>query len=350
MTTPHHITVQPSGRQFTAQGDETILAAAIAARVGLPYGCQDGLCGACKCKKTNGTVQLLPHSDTALTPQELADGLILTCRARATSDVVLESSQVTAQDALPVRKMPVRVAALDKLSHDVMRVQLQLPATEALRYHAGQFVEFVLKDGVRRAYSIAVAPHTQATAPGLELHIRHMPGGLFTDHVFATMKPRDMLRIEGPLGSFFLREDSQRPMIFLASGTGFAPIKALLEHLRHLGSTRPVSLYWGGRRPADLYMDGWLREQAASMPHLRYIPVLSDAQPEDGWSGRTGYVHQAVLDDWADLCGHEVYACGAPAMVHAARESFTTQRGLPAECFFADAFTSAADQPGPAAR
>lgn len=338
------ITVEPSGRQFSASGQETILAAAIHAGVGLPYGCKDGACGSCKCKKLSGEVTHEAYSENALSEAELAAGLILTCRATATSDVVLESRQVTGANAFPIKKMPVRVNALEKLSHDVMRVQLQLPAHTAFQFHAGQYLEFILRDGSRRAYSMATPPHVAENIPAIELHIRHMPGGKFTDHVFGAMKEKEILRAEGPFGSFFLREDSDKPMVFLASGTGFAPIKALLEHMQHKGMTRPVSLYWGGRRPEDLYMDVWLKELSTSMPNLSYVPVVSDALPEDHWSGRTGYVHQAVLDDFADLSGHEVYACGAPVVVDAARSSYTSQRGLPEECFFADAFTSEADK------
>ncbi|MDH1675888.1 CDP-6-deoxy-delta-3,4-glucoseen reductase [Comamonas aquatica] len=344
MTAPaFQITVQPSGRAFAATDSETILAAAISAGVGMPYGCKDGACGSCKCKKLSGEVTHDSHSDKALSAQELADGYVLTCRATAHSDVVLESRQVTDVNAPPIKKMPVRVSALDKLSHDVMRVQLQLPANTVFKYFAGQYLEFILRDGSRRAYSMATAPHVQETAPGVELHIRHMPGGLFTDHVFGGMKEKEILRVEGPFGSFFLREDSDKPLVFLASGTGFAPIKGLLEHMQHKGITRPVSLYWGGRRPEDLYMHSWLLALQASMPQLRYVPVVSEALPEDQWTGRTGYVHQAVLDDFADLSGHEVYACGAPVVVDAARTSYIGQRALPEEAFFADAFTSAAD-------
>lgn len=269
---------------------------------------------------------------------------MLTCRATAQTDVVLESRQVTDVNAYPIKKMPVRVAALEKLSHDVMRVQLQLPANNVFKYFAGQYMEFILRDGSRRAYSMATAPHVQDSAPGVELHIRHMPGGLFTDHVFGSMKEKEILRAEGPFGTFFLREDSDKPMVFLASGTGFAPIKALLEHMQHHNIQRPVSLYWGGRRPEDLYLHDWLTALSSQMPHLRYVPVVSDALPEDHWGGRTGYVHQAVLDDFADLSGYEVYACGAPIVVESARTSYTRQRGLPEEAFFADAFTSAADK------
>jgi len=342
----HQITVQPSGRSFGAQPGETILGAAIRAGVGLPYGCKDGACGSCKCKKIEGTVVHGEHQAKALSPEEEAAGWVLTCCGVAQTPVVLESRQVTDESAYPVKKLPVRVSALEKVSHDVMRVRLQLPAADTFRYHAGQYIEFILRDGARRAYSMANAPHTQEGAPGVELHIRHMPGGRFTDHVFATMIEKEILRVEGPFGSFFLREDSDKPIVLLASGTGFAPVKALIEHMRHKAMTRPTTLYWGGRRPGDLYMDAWVREQAAALPWLRYVPVVSDALPEDAWAGRTGFVHQAVLDDFADLSGHQVYACGAPIVVDSARAAYTAQRGLPPEEFYADAFTSEADKHG----
>ena len=337
------ISVQPSGRAFVTQASEAILTAAIRSGVGLPYGCKDGACSSCKCKKLSGSVVHGPHSERALSAEEEAAGLILPCCAVPTSDVVIESRHVTDESSFPLKKMPVRVQALEKLSPDVIRLRLQLPAADSFRYHAGQYIEFLLAGGARRAYSMAVAPHQQETAPGLELHIRHMPGGLFTDHVFGAMKEREILRIEGPFGSFFLHE-SDKPMVLLASGTGFAPIKALIEHLQHKNIQRPAVLYWGGRRPQDLYMSDWVAARCAEMPQLRYVPVVSDALPEDGWTGRTGFVHQAVLDDFADLSGHEVYACGAPIVVDSARASFSAERGLPDDAFFADSFVSEADK------
>lgn len=340
------ITVEPSGRHFVAQGDETILAAGIRQGIGLPYGCKDGACGSCKCKKISGTVRHGEHQPKALSADEEAAGLVLTCCAEPLSDVVLESRQVTDESAYPIKKMPVRVSTLEKKSPDVMQVRLQLPAADTFRYHAGQYIEFILRDGARRAYSMANAPHTQTEAPGVELHIRHMPGGKFTDHVFGAMKEKEILRVEGPFGSFFLREDSDKPIVLLASGTGFAPIKALIEHLQFKGITRPAALYWGGRRPEDLYMNDWVQARAAELPWLRYIPVISNALPQDGWSGRSGFVHQAVLDDFADLSGHQVYACGAPIVVDSARAAYSAQRGLPPEEFFADSFTSEADKHG----
>ena len=348
-TTPFQITVQPSGRTFSANAGESLLAAAIRAGVGLPYGCKDGACGSCKCQKLEGEVVHGPHQAKALSEAEAQAGWVLTCCGVAQSNVVLESRQVTDESAFPIKKMPVRVAALEKKSPDVMQVRLQLPANDTFRYHAGQYIEFILRDGARRAYSMANAPHTQAQSPGVELHIRHMPGGRFTDHVFGALKEKDILRVEGPYGSFFLREDVDKPLILLASGTGFAPLKALIEHLQFLGSTRAATLYWGGRRPGDLYLHDWMLARLAELPHLTYVPVVSDAQPEDGWSGRTGFVHQAVLDDFADLSGHQVYACGAPIVVESARAAYTAQRGLPPEEFFADAFTSEADKHGASA-
>ncbi len=340
----HSVTVQPSGRAFTANEGEALLAAAIRQGIGLPYGCKDGACGSCKCKKLEGTVTQGTHQLKALSLEEAANGFILTCCAVAHSDVVIESRQVTDESAYPIKRMPSRVSSMARASHDVMVIRLQLPAADVFKYHAGQYVEFLLRDGDRRAYSMGNAPHTQADTPGVELHIRHMPGGKFTEHVFGAMKEKEILRIEGPYGSFFLREDSAKPMVLLASGTGFAPIKALIEHLQYKNITRPAVLYWGGRRPADLYMNDWVQARLAEMPNLRYVPVISDALPEDGWTGRTGFVHQAVLQDLPDLSGYQVYACGAPIVVDSARADYSALAGLPPEEFYADAFTTEADK------
>ena len=339
------IVVQPSGRHFSMEADETILAAGIRQGIGLPYGCKDGACGSCKCKKISGELKMAEYQAKALSAEELAQGMVLTCRSTPLSDVVLESKQVVEAGAFPIKKMPVRVQELEKLSHDVMRVQLQLPAAEPFQFHAGQYVEFILRDGARRSYSMANAPHTLEVAPPtVELHIRHMPGGKFTDPVFTTMKEKDILRAEGPYGSFYLREDNDKPIVLLASGTGFAPIKALIEHMQHRGITRPATLYWGGRRPLDLYMADWVEARLAEMPNLRYVPVISNAEAEDQWTGRTGFVHQAVLQDFPDLSGHQVYACGAPIVVDSAKRDYVSQGGLPEEEFYADSFTSEADK------
>ncbi len=338
-----NITVQPSGRTFVAQADEALLAAAIRQGIGLPYGCKDGACGSCKCKKLEGTTAHGPHQLKALSAEEAEQGFILTCCAVAHSDVVIESRQVTDESAFPIKKMPVRVSNLVRASHDVMLMRLQLPASDVFKYHAGQYVEFLLRDGARRAYSMANAPHTQLETPGIELHVRHTPGGKFTDHVFSAMKEKEILRIEGPFGSFYLREDSAKPMVLLASGTGFAPIKAMIEHMQLKRITRPAVLYWGGRRPADLYMHDWVLAKVAELPNLRYVPVVSDALPEDAWTGRTGFVHNAVLQDIADLSGYQVYACGAPIVVDSAQAAYIAA-GLPGDEFYADSFVTEKDK------
>ncbi|HEY0063279.1 MAG TPA: CDP-6-deoxy-delta-3,4-glucoseen reductase [Telluria sp.] len=334
------ITVQPSGHQFACESDETVLSAAIRAGIGLPYGCKNGACGSCKGKVVSGTVEHKAHQQRALTDEEKAAGYALFCCAISDADLVIEAREVGGSSEYPVRKMPSRVSSIEKVAPDVAVITLQLPANEALAYRAGQYIEFLLRDGKRRSYSMASAPSLEGP---LTLHIRYMAGGLFTEHVFNTMKERDILRFEGPHGSFFLREESDKPIVLLASGTGFAPIKALMEHLIHLGSTRPVHLYWGGRRPLDLYMHGLCEEWAATVPHFRYVPVVSHALPEDHWSGRTGFVHAAVMADLADLSGYQVYACGAPVVVDSARRDYVKRCGLPADEFYADAFTSEAD-------
>jgi len=339
-----NVNVLPSGRSFSANEGEPMLAAAIRQGIGLPYGCKDGACGSCKCKMLEGQVTHGAHQLKALSAEEEAAGFVLTCCGVAHSDVVLESRQVTDESAFPIRKMPVRVTSLVRASPDVMVVRLQLPASDTMKYHAGQYVEFLLRDGDRRSYSMANAPYTQLETPGIELHIRHMPGGKFTDHVFAAMKEKEIQRVEGPYGSFFLREDSAKPIVMVASGTGFAPLKAIIEHMQFKHIVRPAVLYWGGRRPIDLYMTDWIEARVAEMPNLRYVPVVSDALPEDGWRGRTGFVHQAVLEDFADLSGYQVYTCGAPIVVESAQRDFTKLAGLPTEEFFADAFTTEADK------
>jgi CDP-4-dehydro-6-deoxyglucose reductase, E3 len=337
------VTVQPSGRSFSVNPDQAILAAGIAQGIGLPYGCKDGACGSCKCKLVSGTVTHGPHQAKALSDIEEANGFVLTCCGIPHSDVVLESRQVTEAGAFPIKKMPSRVTLMEKKSHDVMLVRLQLPASDAFQYHAGQYIEVILRDGARRSYSMGNAAHMQAETPGIELHIRHMAGGKFTEHVFNAMKEKEIMRIEGPFGSFFLRE-SDKPMVLLASGTGFAPIKALIEDMQFKNVTRPAVLYWGGRRPADLYMHDWVLAQVAKMPNLTYVPVISDALPEDAWTGRTGFVHRAVLQDFADLSSHQVYACGAPIVVDSAQADFSAKSGLPADEFYADSFITEADK------
>lgn len=336
----HTVTLQPSGLQFQVDEGEAILAAALRQGFVLPYGCKNGACGSCKGKVLSGTVEYGSYQARALSDEEKAQGKALFCQAKPLSDLVLEARTVGAAKDIQVKKLPCRVQRLERVADDVMVLQLKLPANERLQFLAGQYIEFLLKDGGRRSFSIANPPHDPEL---IELHVRHVPGGQFTDHVFGKMKERDILRCEGPLGTFFLREDSDKPIVFVASGTGFAPIKSVLEHMFHKNIARPATLYWGGRRPKDLYMNALAEKWAAEHPGFRYVPVVSDALPEDGWTGRTGFVHRAVMADFPDLSGYQVYACGVPVMVDSARRDFTALCRLPEDEFYADSFTTQAD-------
>jgi len=340
----YNITIEPTQHQFTASDDQNLLDAALAAGIVLPYSCRAGACSSCKGRVVSGKYDAGLAPAQVLQVEELEAGYTLLCQAHALSDMVIESREVRLATDIQIRKLPARVTRMRMPTPDVALLTLQLPSSETFRFYAGQYVELILKDGSRRSYSMANSPD-QASA--LELHVRHMPGGGFTDHVFGAgdtqMKEREILRLEGPFGSFFLREETNKPIVFLASGTGFAPIKAIIEYMIEQGIDRPSVLYWGGRRPLDLYMDELAQGWQQQLPQFTYIPVVSDALPEDNWTGRTGFVHKAVIEDMPDLSAHEVYACGAPIVVESARREFAAECGLPDDAFFADAFTSAAD-------
>lgn len=340
----YQVTLKTSGKQFTVNSDETVLEAALRQGINLPYGCKNGACGSCKGKVLEGKVSHGQHSESALSKADETSGGILFCCSHPQSDLLIEAREVQGAGDIAIRKVPCRVNTINKPSSDVAILKLQLPAAERFQFLAGQYLEFLLKDGQRRAYSIANAPSQEGP---LELHIRHLPGGLFTDFVFGAVTPalkeKDILRFEGPLGSFFLREDSKKPIIFVAAGTGFAPIKSIIEQMQAKKIQRPIHLYWGGRRPSDLYLNDLCQTWEKEISDFKYIPVISDALAEDGWQGRTGFVHQAVMSDHPDMKGFQVYACGAPVMVNAARNDFSGKCQLPEEEFFADSFTSAAD-------
>ena len=342
----YQVELKKSGRTFTVEEDETVLEAAIRQGVQLPYGCKNGACGSCKGKVLEGRMEHGDHSQSALSTLDETAGATLLCCAHPKSNVLIDVREIQGGGDIPVRKVPCRVQAIAYPSDDVAILQLQLPASERFQFLAGQYVEFLLKDNKRRAYSIASPPHQEGP---IELHIRHLPGGLFTDALFGqgadgkSIKEKDILRFEGPQGSFFLREDTQKPIIFLASGTGFAPIKSILLHMRQKKIDRQVYFYWGGRRPKDLYMDSLCQEFASTIPRFHYIPVVSEAQPDDHWTGRTGFVHHAVMADFPDLSAFQVYACGAPIVIQSAQTDFVEQCGLPEDEFYADSFTSEAD-------
>jgi CDP-4-dehydro-6-deoxyglucose reductase len=334
----YQVTLLPSGHHFATAGEDNLLQAALDAGFTLPYGCRDGACGTCKARVVEGDIDPGHASPQALSEAEKRQGFALLCCARPLSDVTVECRELTGLGDIVVKKLPARVEALTRAAPDVMLLTLKLPTQERLQFLAGQYIDILLKDGRRRSFSIASPPHQDGF---IELHIRHLPGGVFTDHVFGQMKVRDILRFEGPLGTFFLREDSDKPIILLAGGTGFAPIKSVVEASLHKGLTRPMTLYWGARDEAGLYLrdlaEQWAREHA----HIRFVPVLSEAT----WAGRQGLVHEAVMADHPDLSGFEIYACGAPGMIDAARRDFTGRCGLPVEAFFADVFSLACDGP-----
>jgi CDP-4-dehydro-6-deoxyglucose reductase len=337
----HSVTIQPSGQQFQVEDGEAVLAAALRQGLVLPYGCKNGACGTCKGKIVSGTVDYGVYQPKALPDEDKARGKALFCQAKPLTDLVIEARTIGAVKGIEVKTLPCRVQKLERLADDVMALHLKLPANEKLVFLPGQYLEFLLKDGSRRSFSMANPPHD---AELLQLHVRHVAGGQFTDHVFGKMKERDILRFEGPLGTFFLRDDSAKPIVFVASGTGFAPIKSIIEAAVDKGVARPMTLYWGGRRPRDLYMNA-LVEGWAAQGLLKYVPVISEALPEDGWGGRSGFVHRAVMADFPDLSGHQVYACGVPVMVDAARKDFTSACRLPEDEFYADSFTTQADAP-----
>ncbi len=337
----YQITLKPSGHIFSAHTGETLLQAALREGFPLPYGCRNGACGTCKGKIIQGTVDFGSHNEDTLTEMEKRAGMALFCCASPLSDLVVECREIGAIKDIKVKTLPCRVHKLERVAPGVMVISLKLPANERLQFLAGQYIDIFMKNGKRRSFSLANAPHDDEL---LQLHVRNYLGGTFAEHVFTRMKERDILRFEGPLGTFFLREDSDKPIIFVASGTGFAPVKSILEHAFHVrnlrGNERQMMLYWGNRTKADLYMTDLAESWQQKHDNFTFIPVLSEALPQDNWSGRTGLVHQAVLEDLDDLAGYQVYACGAPAMVEAAHKDFTKLRGLPEDEFFSDAFTA----------
>jgi CDP-4-dehydro-6-deoxyglucose reductase len=331
------VTIQSSGHQFDVRPSQTVLEAAIEAGINIPYGCRNGACGSCKGKVVTGKVMHDDYQGSAMTDDELAAGHALFCSARPLEDLVIECREDNNITGIKPRILPARVLKKEKLAHDVMVLHLQLPNSERLQFLPGQYIEFILKDGKRRAFSIANAPHNES---GLELHLRYVAGGEFTEYVFNELLEKAIMRIEVPLGSFYLREESTKPIIFAATGTGFAPIKGIIEHMLYTDNQRSMRLYWGARTLEGLYMHDLCTRWAKNVPSLTYIPVLSQAKLENNWQGRAGYVQQAVLNDITDLSEHQAYVCGLPDMVDAAQKAFKTG-GLPADEFFSDAFTFA---------
>lgn len=332
------VTFEPSGHSFNVEPDEVILDVAINKGLPVQYGCRNGVCGACKGKVVEGEVVYPAGLPDAISDAEHAIGQTLLCCARATSDLVIEMHEIGQGSEVKIRKIPTRVVALERLADDVICLKLKLPDTDRMQFLAGQYVDILLSEGRHRSFSIANAPHDDAL---LTLHVRRVAGGEFTNHVFDGMKEKDILRIEGPFGMFTLAEESDRPMIFVAGGTGFGPVKAIIEHAFQEGVTRPIHLYWGVRSQADLYLNE-LAELWAERDNMTYVPVLSEPAENDDWQGRSGFVHQAVLDDFVDLSGFDLYVSGPPAMVDAMRQG-AIAKGLPNNQLCFDSFEFAND-------
>ena len=328
----HFMLARPDNRIIALRAGETLLDAGLREGLAMPYECRNGGCGQCKATLVSGTVDFGAYQRDALPDAERAAGKLLPCTATALGDVELEYVPTAAPGGIQVRTWDATVQSLDKLAPDVMRVVLKVEGK--IGFYAGQYINVLLEDGAKRSFSFATAPHVN---DAIELHIRRIPGGRFTGHVFESMRPGDRLRFEGPLGAFFLREDSDKPMIFVAGATGFAPVKSMLEYAFQRGMRREMRLYWGVRSVKDLYLGALPRQWASEHAHFKFVPVLSDPDPQDRWEGRTGLVHQAILEDFPDLAGYQVYACGSVAMVQAAHPAFRAH-GLAQDDCFSDAF------------
>jgi CDP-4-dehydro-6-deoxyglucose reductase, E3 len=336
----HVVRLHPGGERFEVLDDESVLAAGLRAGLHLPHSCRGGSCGACEAKVLAGGLYYPNGLPPGLTPAEAKDGRALLCQARALSDLALEARALAVPEEVRIRRLPCRVESRELLCHDVMRLIVKLPSLEPFVFLAGQYVDFLLEDGRRRSYSIANPPHQ---AERLELHVRRVSGGDFTAKVFDSLGERALLRLEGPLGGFWLREDSERPILMVAGGTGYAPIKSMLRHLIHCGTQRPVHFFWGTRRPRDLYERAQLEHWAGEHGWFSFTPVMSEALPEDAWSGRRGWVHEAVLADHPDLAGFDLYAAGPPPMIAVIQELFPAH-GLPQGRLYFDSFEFATNQ------
>jgi len=333
----HRVQIKPSEHQFYVESDETVLDAALRQGVNLRYGCRNGACGACKGKLLEGSVHY-EIDPGALSEDDEAQNHALFCQAIPDSELTIEVQEIDLDSAIEIKTLPCRVHEMRHLADDVMQLFIKLPASERLQFLPGQYIDILLEDGRHRSFSIANAPHNDEF---LELHIRLVEGGQFTPKVFNLMHNKDLLRIEGPHGSFFFREDSEKNLLFIAGGTGFAPIKGIIEHLLREGCTRPVHLYWGVRTEADLYMNELPEQWASEHSNIHFVPVLSQA--EDNWPGRTGYVHEAVLADFEELSAFDIYTCGPPAMIKAAEQSFQ-EKGMNKDHFYYDSFDFANDK------
>lgn len=332
------VTIQASGHCFTVEDQESVLEAALRQGIVMPYGCRNGACGKCMGTVLSGNVLYEHGLPPALGEEDAAQNKALFCQAHPANDLVLDVREVDAARDIEIKTLPSRAEKIEHLAHDVIRIYLKMPSTERMQFLAGQYIDVLIKDHEPRAFSIANAPHDDEF---IELHIRYVEGGLFTDRVFHHMKEKVMLRVKGPLGTFFLREDTQRPAILIGGGTGFAPLKGILEHAFKTGINRPLHLFWGVRAKRDLYLDTlptkWLQQHR----NFSYTPVLSEPLDEDNWTGETGFITDAVIRQYPRLEDHDIYMSGPPIMVETGHKLFS-QHGLDETRFFSDSFEYAA--------
>ncbi len=330
----YQISAIPCGRMITAKRGETILEAALRQGLTLPYLCRDGACGTCKGKLLKGAVDYGTYQQGVLTAAEKEQGMALFCCAKPISDLDIECHEIDLLKRFPVKNVEIRLNIMERPASDVMLLEFHIEGGQRMDFIPGQYIAILLEDGTRRSFSIANSP---GQTDQLQLHVRLVEGGKFTGHVFNGMKEGDLLNVEGPYGSFFLHEEGEGPVIFMVGGTGFAPVKSMLEHAFDAGINREIKFYWGARIPEDLYLsklpEKWQREH----DNFEFIPVLSDAKPEHDWHGRVGLVTEAILQDHSDLSSYEVYACGSPDMVEAGRAAFLGN-GLQVDRYYSDAF------------
>jgi NAD(P)H-flavin reductase/quinol-cytochrome oxidoreductase complex cytochrome b subunit len=330
----HFMLARPDNRIVAVRSGETLLDAGLREGLALPFDCRNGGCGTCKCTLAYGTVDYGAYQPDVLTDAERAEGKVLTCTATALSDLEIEYVPTRTPGGIPVKVWNATVASMERLAPDVMRVMLRVEGAERISFYAGQYLNVILEDGAKRSFSFATAPQSEGP---IELHIRRIEGGRFTGQVFERMKAGDRVRFEGPLGSFFLREDSDKPIIFVAGSTGFAPVKSMLEYAFSRGMKRKMILYWGVKSLKDLYLGELPPYWERRHENFKFVPVLSEAAPADHWQGRTGLVHEAILADFPDLGAYQVYACGSAAMVEAAYPAFSAH-GLKQDDCFSDVF------------
>lgn len=334
----YQVTIQSSGHTFSVEPSETVLDAALRQGIILPYGCRNGQCGSCMGDVITGSVGYCNGLPPALDADAAGRNKALFCQARPDSDLSIKIREVDAARDIEIRTLPCRVTRLEHLAHDVVRIYLKIPESARIQFLAGQYIDVLLKDHAPRAFSIANAPHDDDL---IELHIRIVSGGFFSAQVFNQMQEKAMLRIRGPLGTFFLREDSQRPAILIGGGTGFAPLKGMLEHAFYTSVDKPLHLFWGVRAGRDLYLDKLPQQWLQTHAHFRYTPVLSEPVAADNWQGETGFVTDSVVRQYPDLSAYDVYMSGPPVMVEAGHSLFL-RHGLDESRFFSDAFEYAA--------